>query len=101
MPFPVYNNKMFLNNVDSKANKLKLNIDTYLNDKKKDNNYQQPIPSVSRPPQNTYPSAPLISIHPVPQTMNHIPNPTTSVNSQSVKPLELDIKSMVFQGKLY
>lgn len=50
---------MFSNSIDSKVNKIKLNVDSYLNDRKKDGSVSQPVPSVRRPEQ---PSIPLPSL---------------------------------------
>jgi hypothetical protein len=54
-----YNN-MFANSIDSKVNKIKLNVDSYLNDRKKEGAVSQPVPSVRRPEQA--PSIPLPSL---------------------------------------
>jgi hypothetical protein len=40
---------MFLESIDNKLSKLKSVFETYLNDKKKDNIPQAPMPSVRRP----------------------------------------------------
>lgn len=40
---------MFSSTIGLKANKIKLNIDTYINEKKKENHMPQPVPSVRRP----------------------------------------------------
>jgi hypothetical protein len=44
---------MFSDSIDSKINKIKVNFDSYLNDKKKDGNSQPPVPSIRRPDQMT------------------------------------------------
>ena len=40
---------MFSDSIDSKINKIKVNFDNYLNDKKKEPSPQPPLPSVRRP----------------------------------------------------
>jgi len=43
---------MFWGSIDSKASKIKLNVDGFLNDKKKETAVQQqPVPSIRRPDQ--------------------------------------------------
>lgn len=42
---------MFSDSIDNKINKIKLNFDNYLNDKRKDNAAQPPVPSIRRPDQ--------------------------------------------------
>lgn len=78
-----YNN-MFANSIDSKVNKIKLNVDSYLNDRKKEGAVSQPVPSVRRPEQPS--SIPLPSL-----TVQNINAPLAAptVAGSQVKPMDL------------
>jgi len=76
---------MFSNSIDSKVNKIKLNVDSYLNDRKKDGAVSQPVPSVRRPEQTT--NIPLPSLTAQNSTASNIP-PSTLPASQA-KPMDL------------
>jgi hypothetical protein len=88
---------MFSNSIDSKINKIKLNFDSYLNEKKKDNPSQPPVPSIRRPEQlpSNYPTA--SQANPNAPT---VVNPATNASTQS-KPFEIDIKQLILQGKTF
>lgn len=49
---------MFADSIENRINKIKLNFDNYLNDKRKDTSSQPPVPSIRRPDQlpSGYPS---------------------------------------------
>lgn len=82
---------MFWGSIDSKASKIKLNVEGFLNEKKKETLLpSQPIPSIRRPEQPS-PISNAVSQHMFPQ-----PNP-----SSHLKPVEYDLKQIMFQGKLY
>ena len=76
---------MFSNSIDSKVNKIKLNVDSYLNDRKKDGAVSQPVPSVRRPEQTA--NMPVPSLPVQNSTTSNIP-PATLPASQ-VKPMDL------------
>jgi hypothetical protein len=88
---------MFSNSIDSKANKIKLNVDNYLNEKKKETNSQQPIPSVRRPEQQQPPQPLPQSTAPQPVLAPVAPNPAPN----QLKPVEVEIKQLVLQGKTF
>lgn len=75
---------MFANSIDSKVNKIKLNVDSYLNDRKKEGAVSQPVPSVRRPEQP--PSIPLPSL--TVQNSTASVAPPVAAGSQ-VKPMDL------------
>lgn len=84
---------MFSDSIDSKVNKIKLNFDNYLNDKRKDNAAQPPVPSIRRPDQ--------LPSNYVSQTSQNLPSSTALGNAPNIqsKPVELEIRQMLFQGK--
>jgi len=78
---------MFSNSIDSKANKIKLNVDSYLNERKKETNSQQPIPSVRRPDQ----MPPIPSLQPQNSATQSVISgqPPNSMLASQVKPVEI------------
>lgn len=80
---------MFSDSIDNKINKIKANFDNYLSDKRSS---QPPIPSVRRAEAATSHQPPIInSVTPhAPQMPNAPP-----------KPIELEIKQLIVQGKTY
>lgn len=76
---------MFSDSIDNKVNKIKLNFDNYLNDKRKDNTAQPPVPSIRRPDQ----LAPNYTTSS--QTNPNLPSSSnlTSVSNLQSKPIEL------------
>jgi len=89
---------MFSSSIDSKANKIKLNVDSYLNERKKETTSQQPIPSVRRPDQL---STPLLQSQPS-NAQSIAPGvSSTNLPSNQFKPVEFEVKQLVLQGKTY
>lgn len=87
---------MFTNSIDSKVNKIKLNVDSYLNDRKKEGAVSQPVPSVRRPEQP--PSIPLPSL--TMQNSSASAVAAAPAGSQ-VKAMDLEIRQLIFQNKVY
>jgi hypothetical protein len=90
---------MFFGSIDHKANKLKLNVETYLNnDRKRESSYQQPVPSIKKPEQppinSQIVSQPLQNSFPVQAS-------TPSNAPLQARITEIDIKQMILQGKIY
>lgn len=71
---------MFSNSIDSKVSKIKLNVDSYLNDRKKEGAVSQPVPSVRRPEQPT--SLPLPSLTAQNSVASNAPVPVPVAGSQ-------------------
>ena len=85
------NNRMFWGSVESKASKIKLNVEGYLSDKKKESAAPaQPSSSRQQPPhQITNALAQNLGHSSQPQPVSH------------AKPIEIDIKSLTIQGKTF
>lgn len=77
---------MFSDSIDSKINKIKLNFDSYLNEKKKDNAPQPPVPSVRRPEMTSSGGIPIPSTNNLVQSSSAA-NPTTIPPVLQSKPL--------------
>lgn len=91
---------MFSNSMDSKMNKIKMSVDSYLNnDKKKDQIAPQPMPSVRRPDQVT--NVPLPSLQPQPSISSVNPNIGVVSSSAPPRPNDIEIKQLIFQNKTY
>lgn len=75
---------MFSNSIDSKVNKIKLNVDSYLNDRKKEGSVSQPVPSVRRPEQTA--SIPLPSLTAQNSTVS---NAASVAPATQFKPMDL------------
>jgi hypothetical protein len=88
---------MFSNSIDSKVNKIKLNVDSYLNDRKKEGSVSQPVPSVRRPEQPT--SIPLPSLTSQNSAASTLPQVSTAPSQ--FKPMDLEVRQLVLQGKIY
>ena len=89
---------MFLESIDNKLSKLKSVFETYLNDKKKDSNPQPPMPSVRRPEMITTAGIPIPNTNLNPMTNT---NPMNNGPVLQSKPMELDIKQLIIQGKTH
>jgi len=86
--------------MDSKMNKIKMSVDSYLNnDKKKDQIAPQPMPSVRRPDQVT--NVPLPSLQPQPSISSVNPNIGVVSSSAPPRPNDIEIKQLIFQNKTY
>ena len=89
---------MFLESIDNKLSKLKSVFETYLNDKKKDNIPQAPMPSVRRPQMIPNVGVPMPNTNLNPMTNTNLMSNGPVIQSKS---MELDIKQLIIQGKTH
>jgi hypothetical protein len=78
---------MFSNSIDSKVSKIKLNVDSYLNDRKKEGTVSQPVPSVRRPEQPV--SVPLPSLTVQNSAVSNAPLPVAAGTGSQFKAMDL------------
>lgn len=91
---------MFSNSMDSKLNKIKMSVDSYLNtDKKKDQSAPQPVPSVRRPDQVI--NVPLPSLQPQPSITSANQNIGAVNSSAPPRPNDIEIKQLHLQKTIF